>query len=168
MYNSHSHAGLLASVPAMVEEQADFELKQGTDPKPTKLGTAPHTADLLKMDDSELLNGFPSNQPGVHRGAPLPSNEDARMHALTRLGVLDSDHEQRFDDITQLICSIFTVPIAIISLVDKERQWFKSCVGLNCSSTDRKSSFCAWTLIPKNPEVLVVPDATEDVRCVCI
>lgn len=100
----------------------------------------------------------------VHHAAPLPANEVARLEELHRLGVLDSDPEQRFDDITQLVCSLFKVPIAIVSLVDKERQWFKSCVGLQCSQTDRQSSFCAWTLVPKNPEVLVVPDATEDAR----
>ncbi|KAL0020911.1 hypothetical protein WJX77_010024 [Trebouxia sp. C0004] len=100
----------------------------------------------------------------VHSAAPLPSDEDARLNALNSLGILDTAHEQRFDDITDLVCSIFNVPIAIVSLLDKERQWFKSCVGLNCNQTDRKSSFCAWTLVPKNPEVLVVPDATEDVR----
>ncbi|KAL0041901.1 hypothetical protein WJX79_008318 [Trebouxia sp. C0005] len=100
----------------------------------------------------------------VHHAAPLPANEVARLEELHRLGVLDSDPEQRFDDITQLVCSLFKVPIAIVSLVDKKRQWFKSCVGLQCSQTDRQSSFCAWTLVPKNPEVLVVPDATEDAR----
>ena len=101
---------------------------------------------------------------GKHQGAPLPANETARLHQLTSLGVLDTQQERRFDDITQLVCSIFKAPIAIVSLVDKDRQWFKSCVGLNCNQTDRKVSFCAWTLIPKNPEILVVPNATEDVR----
>jgi len=64
------------------------------------------------------------------------------------------------------VCSIFKVPIAIVSLVEKERQWFKSIVGLSVSETSRASSFCAWTLLPINPEVLVVEDATEDPRCV--
>ena len=105
---------------------------------------------------------------GEHRGAPLPADEDNRLSELARLSILDTSPEQRFDDITQLICSIFDVPIALVSLVDKDRQWFKSCSGLACQQTDRKSSFCAWTLIPKNPEVLVVPDATEDVRCVTV
>ena len=114
----------------------------------------------------QLSEGLPlSICPPVHHGAPMPANENARLEALNQLGVLDSDQDQRFDDITALVCSLFNVPIAIVSLVDKERQWFKSCVGLNCSQTDRKSSFCAWTLVPKNPEVLVVPDATEDARC---
>lgn len=122
-------------------------------------------AGLVDKDQYSVLEGYPiSVFPGEHRAAPLPSNEDSRLHALNQTGVLDSQKEQKFDDITELVCNIFHVPIAIVSLVDKERQWFKSCVGLACSQTDRKSSFCAWTLVPKNPEVLVVPDATEDVR----
>ncbi|DBB02594.1 hypothetical protein WJX82_002554 [Trebouxia sp. C0006] len=120
-------------------------------------------SELLGQVQESTISPRPTTDP-VHHAAPLPANEVARLEELNRLGVLDSDPEQRFDDITQLVCSIFKVPIAIVSLVDKERQWFKSCVGLNCSQTDRKSSFCAWTLVPKNPEVLVVPDATEDAR----
>ncbi len=65
------------------------------------------------------------------------------------------------------LCSIFRVPIAIVSLVDTDRQWFKSAQGLpGVSSTSRATSFCAWTLLPKNPEVLIVTDATKDKRCV--
>lgn len=122
--------------------------------------TKPPTLDTQAFTDFE---GLPLS---IHQAAPLPANEDERLAALKRLNVLDTAHEQRFDDITQLVCSIFNVPIAIVSLIDTERQWFKSCQGLACNQTDRKSSFCAWTLVPKNPEVLVVPDATEDVRCV--
>ncbi len=63
------------------------------------------------------------------------------------------------------LCSIFHVPIAIVSLVDTERQWFKSIQGLpGVTETPRTTSFCAWTLLPKNPEVLIVRDACEDER----
>lgn len=63
------------------------------------------------------------------------------------------------------LCSIFRVPIAIVSLVDTDRQWFKSAQGLpGVTETSRATSFCAWTLLPKNPEVLIVTDATEDER----
>jgi hypothetical protein len=63
------------------------------------------------------------------------------------------------------LCSIFKVPIAIVSLVDTERQWFKSSQGLGAvTQTSRATSFCAWTLLPKNPEVLIVTDATKDER----
>ena len=60
---------------------------------------------------------------------------------------------------------VFNIPIVLVSLVDKERQWFKSVVGLpGASETDRKSSFCAWTLLPSAPECLVVSDARTDPR----
>ena len=124
-------------------------------------------AHLASQQDGDASDGMPViMRPGQHYGAPLPADEDNRLSELARLSILDTSPEQRFDDITQLICSIFDVPIALVSLVDKDRQWFKSCSGLACQQTDRQSSFCAWTLIPKNPEVLVVPDATEDVRYV--
>lgn len=115
--------------------------------------------------DTKAFTEFEGLPISIHQAAPLPADEEARLAKLKKMSVLDTDAEQRFDDITQLVCSIFNVPIAIVSLVDRERQWFKSCQGLACNQTDRKSSFCAWTLVPKNPEVLVVPDATEDVRC---
>ena len=67
--------------------------------------------------------------------------------------------------VTKLVSSIFDVPIALVSLVDKERQWFKSAIGLDGSCSNRESSFCAWTLLPQHPEVLVVPDACQDIRC---
>ena len=148
--------------------------------QPRKVVT-PHDSPQAKSDQSNFLRNNDTKPPtldtqaftefeglplSIHQAAPLPANEDERLAALKRLNVLDTAHEQRFDDITQLVCSIFNVPIAIVSLIDTERQWFKSCQGLACNQTDRKSSFCAWTLVPKNPEVLVVPDATEDVRCV--
>lgn len=64
------------------------------------------------------------------------------------------------------LCSIFHVPIAIVSLVDTDRQWFKSAQGLGeVKETPRTTSFCAWTLLPKNPEVLIVQDAERDERC---
>lgn len=143
--------------------QADAKQYMSEPPEPLSDQEEHHAID---KDQFSVLEGYPiSVSQGEHSGAPLPSNEEARQNALESLGVLDTQQEQKFDDITELVCNIFKVPIAIVSLVDKERQWFKSCVGLNCNQTDRKSSFCAWTLVPKNPEVLVVPDATEDARC---
>lgn len=86
------------------------------------------------------------------------------MNYLCGLNVLDTEPEKRFDDITRLCCMIFKTPIALVSLVDRERQWFKSVQGLTVRQTDRKSSFCAWTLLPEHPEVLVVENALEDIR----
>lgn len=99
-----------------------------------------------------------------YQGARLPWNERDRLSHLRSFDLLDTKAEGCFDDITQLLCSIFHAPIALVSLVDKERQWFKSVQGLEARETDRRSSFCAWTLLPVNPEVLVVEDALEDGR----
>ena len=62
------------------------------------------------------------------------------------------------------VCKIFRMPIAIVSLVESERQWFKSIVGLEAAGSSRTESFCAWTLLPINPEVLIVEDASTDPR----
>ena len=149
----------------MGEQPKQQGSNQYTDPTAEHLRTDEEQYNLARKDSYKLVEGFPLSTKTVHQAAPLSYDEDARLSALKHLGVLDTAHEQRFDDVTDLVCSIFDVPIAIVSLIDTDRQWFKSCVGLACSQTDRKSSFCAWTLVPKNPEVLVVPDATEDVRC---
>ena len=149
----------------MGEQPNSKDYSQYTEPAAEHVRTDQEQYNLAEKDSYKLLEGLPIESTAVHHAAPLQFNEEARLNALKHLGVLDTAHEQRFDDITQLVCSIFDVPIAIVSVIDTDRQWFKSCVGLACSETDRKSSFCAWTLVPKNPEVLVVPDATEDVRC---
>ncbi len=100
--------------------------------------------------------------PSGHRGAPLPPDETDRIAALCRYGILDTPPESAFDRITQLVSGIFQVPIATVTLVDEERQWFKSCVGLDVSETGRDVAFCAHAIL-KN-EVLIVPDAREDDR----
>jgi hypothetical protein len=82
------------------------------------------------------------------------------FHSAVQLHMAPSDSTRGM----MQLCTIFKVPIAIVSLVDKERQWFKSIQGLDVMQTDRRSSFCAWTLLPMHPEVLIVPDALEDER----
>ena len=94
---------------------------------------------------------------------PPPANETERLAALRRFEVLDSLPEQAFDDITFLASTICQTPIATITLVDAERQWFKSRVGLQGSETGRDLAFCAYAILEPG-QVLVVEDATNDPR----
>ncbi len=94
--------------------------------------------------------------------APLPSDEPERLRALRDAGVLDSPAEERFDRITRLARRVFDVPIALVSLVDAERQWFKSHQGLDVRETPREISFCAHAI--HDDRVFIVSDALTDPR----
>ena len=94
--------------------------------------------------------------------APLPQDEEQRLATLHNLRILDTPKEQRFDRLTRLAAGILGVPIALVSLVDRERQWFKSAHGVEVRQTPRETSFCAHAVAAR--ELLVVPDAFEDPR----
>lgn len=95
--------------------------------------------------------------------APIkPANEAVRIQALHGLNVLDSAPEERFDRLTRLAKRLFNVPIALVTLVDKDRQWFKSCVGLDVNETPRDVSFCGHAIL--QDELLLVSDAKQDKR----
>lgn len=94
--------------------------------------------------------------------APLPPNESARLALLRALQLLDSDPEEIFDRVTRLLARVLDVPIALVSLIDSERQWFKSRCGLDASETSRDLAFCAHAILDTKP--LVVADAREDLR----
>lgn len=94
--------------------------------------------------------------------APFPPNEKERLELLHALELLDSPPEAPFDRITRLVARALGVPIALFSLVDDERQWFKSRVGIDASETSRDVAFCAHTITQKQP--LVVADALQDER----
>ncbi len=92
----------------------------------------------------------------------MSTDEALRLQELHQYNILFTDPEPAFDRITNLAKRLFGVPIVLISLVDKDFQWFKSCIGLNASSTSREVSFCQHTLT--RHETLVVSDATLDPR----
>ncbi len=93
---------------------------------------------------------------------PLPADESQRLATLRHLELLDTPREERFDRITRLAAALLEVPIAVISLVDADRQWFKAAYGLDATETPRDISFCGHAIL--NGDLLVVPDALKDAR----
>src|SRR6266404_5100939 len=93
---------------------------------------------------------------------PSPKNEKKRLEVLWQYEVLDTVPEQVFDDLTELAASICGAPIALITLVDENRQWFKSRVGITVNETSRDVSFCGHAIMQQ--ELFIVPDATKDDR----
>lgn len=94
--------------------------------------------------------------------APMPADEVRRLTELRALELLDSDPEERFDRVTRLAQRLFGVPIALVSLVDDDRQWFLSNQGLDAAETPREFAFCAHTIL--GDDVMQVEDATVDPR----
>ncbi len=92
----------------------------------------------------------------------IPADDADRVAALASLQILDTPPEERFDRLTRLATHVFSVPIALVSLVDAERQWFKSCIGLEGRETDRSISFCGHAI--NEPTTFVVEDASLDAR----
>jgi diguanylate cyclase (GGDEF)-like protein len=94
--------------------------------------------------------------------APIPVNETNRLSTLRSLKLLDTPAEERFDRLTRIARRLFDVPIALVSLIDENRQWFKSCAGLGVSETPRDISFCGHAIL--HDDVFLIPDARSDER----
>lgn len=92
----------------------------------------------------------------------IPLDEQSRLKTLRSLEILDSHAEERFDRLTRMAKQAFGVPIALVSLIDENRQWFKSRIGLSVRETARDISFCGHAIL--GSEVFVIPDATKDAR----
>jgi two-component system cell cycle sensor histidine kinase/response regulator CckA len=92
----------------------------------------------------------------------VSAEEGARIEALKRYRILDSEAEPAFDELATLAAQIFGCPLALITLVDRDRQWFKSAIGISLRETSREVSFCSHTL--EESEVLVIPDMLADER----
>ena len=94
----------------------------------------------------------------------MPLDETQRLAALRSIDILDTDAEERFDRLTRLAKRVFDVPIALVSLVDEDRQWFKSTVGLDACETPRDISFCGHAILGDGP--FVIDDTLQDERFV--
>lgn len=93
---------------------------------------------------------------------PIPKNEHNRIRKLDSYKILDTEAEQQFDDLTKLAAQIFDVPICLVTLIDENRQWFKSKVGLDISETSREVSFCQYAIMGE--DLMEVEDANLDQR----
>ena len=94
--------------------------------------------------------------------APKPSDEDHRLAAIRTLGLWKTPPEDRFDRLTRVAAALFNVPIALIALMERDREWFKSCYGLEISEVPRDNSFCSHAILKREP--LIVSDALLDDR----
>ncbi|MDR7333123.1 GAF domain-containing protein [Roseateles asaccharophilus] len=94
--------------------------------------------------------------------APIPADDEARLQALRELLILDTPPEERFDRLVEFAASEFDVPMALISLVDRDRQWFKARVGMEVCETSREVSFCGHAIT--QDQLFEVQDALNDPR----
>src|SRR5687768_13371657 len=94
--------------------------------------------------------------------APLPIDESARLAALARYDILDTPAEDAFDDLTAIAAQVCGYPIALLTLIDRDRQWFKSRFGIDRLSTRRDDAFCAHAIL--QDDIFEITDARQDRR----
>jgi len=94
--------------------------------------------------------------------APIPEYEEARLQSVQSLNILDTELEERFDEITKRAVQELKVKISTVTIVDKDREWFKSCQGINLQEADRATSFCGHAILEDS--VFVVEDTLKDER----
>lgn len=94
--------------------------------------------------------------------APIPAYDKERLAALREMLILDTPPEERFDKVVEFAAQEFDVPIALISLLDENRQWFKARVGVDVCETARDISFCGHVIL--QPDLFIIPDSRADER----
>jgi len=123
----------------------------------------PQTAEeVIRLLNHALPGKEADGAAGPALGLPMPANETTRLEALRAYRILDTDPEQAFDDLALLASHVCGTPIALITLVDADRQWFKSKVGISLKETARNISFCTHTIM--QTDAFVVRDALDDER----
>ncbi len=94
--------------------------------------------------------------------APIPNNEKERLEAVHRLGILDTKPDPKYDALTREATEKLHVPISTVSILDTDREWYKSCQGLDMKEGSREVSFCGWALL--SMDIFMVSDTLEDER----
>ncbi len=147
----------MAEIPvvmlATLQEQARYE-----DPLVSEWLVLPVSESYLRA----RLRAWSLRTPCRWERARPPQDEERRLRRLAELGLLDTEREERFDRLTRIAAAAFDVPIALISLIDAERQWFKSCHGLATCQTSRDLAFCAHAVSQRSD--LLVADTWLDER----
>src|SRR3989338_11529884 len=96
------------------------------------------------------------------KSALIPANEQERLRVVEKLHILNTDPEERFDEFTKRACSKLNVPISTVTIMDKDREWYKSCQGLNIKESPREISFCGHAMFSKL--VFIVEDTLQNAR----
>lgn len=98
----------------------------------------------------------------IMQNAPMPSDEEKRIEAVHRMAILDSKPEERFDVLTREAADKLKVSMSMVSILDSDREWFKSCIGLDKTEGGRAESFCGHALLATN--IFIVEDTLKDPR----